>query len=250
MDRSEQLMRDGTPVGRFHRYDAAPPSAELFEVLVSLESAVEQILTDLPGWNLTTTDEVLADALVERGAVPTRHYSLMTIDLSAQASWMHIAPSNAAYDIRPLSPDAEIPDEVIGLVRSAYPLGHPDEEIGSDGAILADIRHALAGRRLGPLMDSSALVFDGGRPVGLVLVNRVPGAAPTGGPWITDVCRDPDPRYAGLGRTLIVRALSICRAAGESSVSLAVTQGNIASQIYDALGFALVATTRKVRLPG
>ena len=99
-------------------------------------------------------------------------------------------------------------------------------------------------------MEASALVFDGERAVGLVLVNRVVGDPPAGGPWVTDLCRLHEPKYAGLGRALLVRALAVCRDAGERSVSLAVTEGNTARRLYDLLGFGVVATTRKVRLPG
>ncbi len=248
--REDRLISGGVLLGRFHRYDADPPSAELFEVMADLDTVVDQILTDLAGWNLTTTDEALASALVERGAIPTRHFSLMTVALDAR-NWLAEGASTLdAYDIRPLNAQSDVPRDVIGLVRSAYPEGHPDEELGSDDDIVRDIRNALAGIRLGALMDASALVFDGDRPVGLVLLNRVVGAPPTGGPWITDICRAPDPQYAGLGRALLVRTLDLCRSAGEPSVSLAVTEGNPARRLYESLGFRLVATTRKVRLPG
>ena len=246
----EQLLHDGTPIGRFHRYAADPPSAELFEVLGDLDSAVPHILAHLAGWNLTTTDDALASALVDRGALPTRHFSLMTVSLDAR-DWG--AEDNSAldgYDVQPLDVTSQIPPGAVDLVRSAYPEGHPDEELGSDEDILRDLQNALAGLRLGSLMDASALVFDGERAVGLVLVNRVVGDPPVGGPWVTDLCRLHEPRYAGLGRALLIRALAVCRAAGEQSVSLAVTEGNSARRLYESLGFTLVATTRKVRLPG
>jgi ribosomal protein S18 acetylase RimI-like enzyme len=249
----QQLLHGSVLLGRFHRYDADPPSAELFEVMADLDSVVDQILTDLAGWNLTTTDEALASALVDRGALPTRHFSLMTIALGAidiPEGELESTSTLDAYDVRPLDAKTEIPRAVISLVRSAYPAGHPDEELGSDDEIVRDIQNALNGIRLGPLMDASALVFDGDRLVALVLVNRVPGGPPTGGPWITDVCRDPDPQYAGLGRAMLGRVLTVCRARGETSVSLAVTEGNSARWLYESLGFTLVATTRKVRLPG
>ena len=248
--RVEQLTRGSELLGQFNRYDADPPSAELFEATADLGRVVDAILTDLAGWNLTTTDDALASALIECGALSTRHFSLMTVDLASQGEPIGDIVTLDVYDVRPLMIDSEIPRDIIGLVRSAYPPGHPDEELGSDDDIVRDIRRALDGDRLGALMDMSALVFDGDRPVGLVMVNRVPGAAPTGGPWVTDLFRDPDRRYAGLGRALLVRALILCRESGESSVSLAVTEGNPARRLYESLGFGLVATTRKLRLPG
>ncbi|MCZ3389510.1 MAG: GNAT family N-acetyltransferase [Actinomycetia bacterium] len=247
---AEQLMRGSDLLGQYNRYESDPPSAELFVVKADLDLVLEAIMIDLVGWNLTTTDDALASALVERGALPTRHFSLMTVDVAAQDWQSSESVPMDAYDIRLLTAESEVPREVIGLVRSAYPPGHPDEELGSDDDIVRDIRRALDGRRLGALMQMSALAFDGERLVGLIMVNRVPGVSPTGGPWVTDLCRDPDLRYAGLGRALLVRALGLCQGAGESSVSLAVTEGNSARRLYESLGFTLVATTRKVRLPG
>jgi GNAT superfamily N-acetyltransferase len=245
-----ELVGGSILLGRFHRYDANPPTAELFEPLTDLDTVVEGVLAQLAGWNLTTADESLAAALVERGALPVRHFSLMSIPLTDVGGNEGIGDLPASYDVRPLTPESQIPPEVVGLVRAAYPAGHPDEELGSDDEIVRDIQHALDGARLGTLMDQSALVYDSDRLVALVLVNRVPGGPPTGGPWVTDICRDPDPRYAGLGRDLLLRVLLSCRRAGESAVSLAVTEGNPARQLYTSLGFSLVATTRKVRIPG
>lgn len=245
-----ELVRGRLLLGRFHRYDANPPTAELFEPLADLDAVVDGVLTQLAGWNLTTADESLASALVERGALPVRHFSLMSIPLADIDGRTTSGGLTARYDVRPLTPESQVPAEVVGLVRAAYPAGHPDEELGGDDDIVRDIQHALDGVRLGTLMDQSALVYDADRLVALVLVNRVPGGPPTGGPWVTDICRDPDPRYAGLGRDLLLQVLTACSRAGESAVSLAVTEGNPARRLYESLGFAVVATTRKVRIPG
>ena len=137
----------------------------------------------------------------------------------------------------------------VALVRSAYPKGHPDEELGSDEDIVNDIQRAQSGGRLGPLMGHSAFVFDAERPVAMLLVNRVPGSAPLGGPWVTDVCRAPDHRYAGLGRAMLMRLMRLLRDDGETALSLAVTEGNPARGLYESIGFTVVVTTRKVRIP-
>jgi GNAT superfamily N-acetyltransferase len=245
-----ELVGGSILLGRFHRYDASPPTAELFEPLADLATVIDGVLSQLAGWNLTTADEFLAAALVERGALPVRHFSLMSITLTQLDEPEGDTDLTEAFDVRPLTPVSQVPREVVGLVRAAYPAGHPDEELGSDDDIIRDIQHALDGARLGPLMQPSALVYDGECPVALVLVNRVPGGPPTGGPWITDICRDPDPRYTGLGRDLLLRVLRSCRRSGESCVSLAVTEGNPAWRLYASLGFSRVATTRKVRIPG
>jgi len=248
-DPSRGVLADaGELLGRFHRFDAVPPSAELFEPLADTDRVVQAVFDDLAGWSLTTTDEDFADALVQRGATPTRHFSLMSVDLTT--SEMTEGDDLPEFlEVRPLGADDPVPREVVGLVRSAYPPGHPDEERGTDDDIIRDIRRAQSGSRLGPLLDQSAFFFDADRPAAMLLVNRVPGDPPLGGPWVTDICRVPDRRYAGLGRSMLMRVMRLLREGGESALSLAVTEGNPARALYESLGFTVVATTLKVRIP-
>ena len=237
--------------GHFHRFDAEPPAAELFEPEGDLDAVVDAVFADLAGWSLTTTYDNLADALVGRGATAVRHFSLMSVDLASGG------PAGAATDesipkflgVRPLRADDPVPVEVVPLVRSAYPLGHPDEEKGSDDDIVHDIERAQSGGRMGQLMDQSAFFFDGEHLAAMLLVNRVPGDPPLGGPWLTDICRAPDARYAGLGRLMLLRLMRLLQKEGEPALSLAVTEGNPARMLYESLGFTVVATTRKVRVP-
>lgn len=249
IERESQLVVDGTVIGRYHRYASRPPAAELFEREVPAASAAEAIVGKLPGWSLTTTDEVLADALLESGAQSLRYYSLLTRDLLTPD--LPPAPTlPTTLRRQPLTADAEVTPQLVDLMRRAYPPEHVDAELGTDAEIVRDVRRALGGERLGPLMSQSTVVLDAGRPIALALVNRVAGVAPTGGPWLTDLCRDPDPAYSGLGRMLLIEVMLGCRDAGEGALSLAVTDGNPARRLYDALGFGWVATTRKLRLPG
>ena len=148
-----------------------------------------------------------------------------------------------------LRPETAATPELVSLVRRAYPPGHPDQELGTDSEVVSDLCGALDGSRLGPLMPESRLVVDHGLPVALALVNRVPGRAPTGGPWLSDICRDPANRYAGLGRQVLMDILRECADDGERSLSLAVTEGNPARELYESAGFVRAATTRKLRLP-
>jgi len=254
-DRSlTELTHGGRVVGRFHRFDAKPPVAELFEPEGHLDHVVDAVFTDLAGWSLTTTDDDLADALVRRGATPTRHFSLMSVELQSRNLTHHVSGAEFPefpefLEVRPLRSDGLVPPEVVQLVRSAYPEGHPDEEQGADDDIIRDIQRAQSGGRLGPLMDQSALFFDADRLAAMLLVNRVPGPPPLGGPWVTDVCRAPDPRYAGLGRSVLLRLMRLLHADGEPALSLAVTEGNPARGVYESLGFTVVATTLKVHVP-
>jgi GNAT superfamily N-acetyltransferase len=244
-----ELRRGTELIGRYRPFDAQPPVAELFEPAVDVGTAVEVILTELAGWSLTTTDEALAEALVGEGARAIRHFALMSCDLTTAELSDDGDDRLASLDVRPFSSGDSVPAGVIELVRAAYPPGHPDVELGSDDDIVRDIEHAQSGGRMGPMLDASRLVFDRDRLVALVLINRVPGVPPLGGPWVTDICRDPDPAYSGLGRALLTRTLRTCRDGGEQAISLAVTEGNSARWLYESLGFSVVITTRKVRIP-
>jgi ribosomal protein S18 acetylase RimI-like enzyme len=249
VDREAHVVVDGTVVGRYHLYEAQRPAAELFVAEVPAARAADAVVAQLAGWNLTTTDEQLASELMNRGARSLRYYSLLTCNLSSLNEG-NLAHREFTLDEQQMTSDFVTPAELVTLIRRAYPPGHPDEEMGTDDEIKSDIARALRGERLGPLMTQSRLLLDAGRPVALAIVNRVPGVAPTGGVWLTDLCRDPDAKYAGLGRSLLVDVLKDCREVGETSISLAVTDGNPARAIYESVGFSPVATTRKLRLPG
>ena len=67
---------------------------------------------------------------------------------------------------------------------------------------------------------------------------------------MTDVARDPDPRYAGTGSALLGRGLRVLFDAGETALSLVVTDGNPAARQYARMGFAEVAVSGRVRVPG
>jgi GNAT superfamily N-acetyltransferase len=69
-----------------------------------------------------------------------------------------------------------------------------------------------------------------------------------GGPWVAQLFRDPDPALAGLGRALLQCALSRATAAGLPALSLAVSEGNTAVRLYEALGFERVLSTFSIDL--
>jgi GNAT superfamily N-acetyltransferase len=242
------LLRDGHVVGRYHFYGGPPPAAEFFEPSEDITGSAETILEELAGWNLTTPHLSLAERLTTLGAKELRRYSVMTMDLTATPERLGVTVP-AELEVRTLRPDTLLPEGIAELVRAAYPPGHPDQELGTEEQIVDDLRHALDGSRLGPLMAGSRLVLDAGRPVAVALVNRVVGHPPAGGPWLTDLFRDPDHALAGLGRALIFDVFDALRTSGETALSLAVTEGNKARRLYGSLGFETVAELRKLRLP-
>jgi GNAT superfamily N-acetyltransferase len=248
IEREEALIAHGSLIGRYHLYSATRPAAELFEAVAPVSQAAEAIVDSMRGWNLTTTNADLAAELVSLGAIPSRRYALMSVTL-AEVVWSEVPGPYERLDVLRLTPDLTITSDIVDLIRRAYPPGHPDQELGSDDDIRSDVQRALDGERLGPLMGPSRIVLEGARSVGMVIVNRVPGRAPTGGPWLTDICRDPDPAYRGLGRYLLQEVLRECLEGGDAAMSLAVTDGNPARQLYESVGFRVAAATSKLRLP-
>lgn len=247
----EELRRAGDVLATYHRFDATPPIAELFEAVATPELAAEVACDQLAGWDLTTRHDDLCDALVALGATPIRTFTVMSTELGEPVGDDAPGLPGDLPQLELRGPEAGMPprEGLVTLMRAAYPAGHPDEERGSDDTIVDDFAAALSGRRMGVAMPQSAVAYHGDRPVGLVLINRVPGAAPTGGPWVTDICRLPERAYAGLGRFLLTRAMTALTASGEPTLSLAVTEGNPARRLYESVGFSAVATTTKLRLP-
>jgi ribosomal protein S18 acetylase RimI-like enzyme len=57
-----------------------------------------------------------------------------------------------------------------------------------------------------------------------------------------------DPAHPGTGRALLERALQRAAAAGLPALGLAVTDGNPAARLYEAVGFRRVLSSRSVDL--
>jgi GNAT superfamily N-acetyltransferase len=245
VDRPESLVVDGVRIGRYRLRDL-PRTAELFAADVCAAQAADAVVASMAGWALTTTDAELIDRLLERGAVTSRRYALMSLVLSAAPS---VAERRFSLQAAALTGETEVTPALIELIRSAYPEGHPDQEMGSADDIAGDLHRILAGEWLGPLHPVSRVLSDGGRPVAMIIVNRPPGRAPVGGLWLSEICRAPGPSYQGLGAELLLSVLDECRTSGEEALSLAVTDGNQARRLYERLGFLSVMSVTKVLLP-
>lgn len=241
-----ELEHDGALVGRYQVYRSTPPTADLFEGVGPREGTVAGVLAHLGGWQVATEDDALADALVAAGGVQQRHSHVMSRAVAATdmpAEW------TLPWQLDALVATTTFGPEVVPLFRRAYPPGHVDEEKGTDEEIVGDVHARLRGERMGPIHPGSAVVRDAGTPVGLIIVNRVPGSPPLAGPWVSDVCRDPDPRYRGVGGALLERAIGVVARHGEPALSLAVTVGNPAQRLYEQLGFVVAVTSRKILVP-
>jgi GNAT superfamily N-acetyltransferase len=249
------MEHEGRAVARYQIFRGDPPTADLFEATAGREAAAAAAFDQLPGWLVATDDTQLADELIRRGATQTRHSHVMTVALPTTTGPAVTVRSQAVREIDPewkvsaITPGYRFDPSVATLMRRAYPIDHPDAEKGDDSEILDDLHRRSDGERLGPLLPGSFLVEDQSRAVGLIIVSRVPGVAPFGGPWVSDVCRDPLPAYKGLGAALMLRTMDALRASGETDLSLAVTVGNPAQRVYESLGFAIALTSRKVEIP-
>lgn len=204
---------------------------------------VKAVRSQLEGFWFSSPDNGLTDALIAGGATVVRHSHVMTRDVMRAQH-----PSTLAS--LPVVPISASTTELGELNVRAYPAGHVDFETNDALEAQKEIDAMLDGTLIGPFMESaSAMVIDADRPVAALIVNRMPNHAITSGPWVTELFRDPDPAYRGLGTSLLTRAVRILRCEGETSLSLAVTDGNPALELYRRFGFDLVASRRKLLIP-
>ncbi len=217
----------GTLVGSFLRTERdGRPMADLFERAVAPEAAVPAILADLRGWRIGA-DADLGEALIAAGARPVRHAHVYTHALRD-------LPGRGAGE--PLG-DRTI-DDLAPAFAAAFAPDHPDG--------LRDARSSLHHVTGGQLLDASGVIVRDGRVVAAILVGRFPGEPPLGGPWVMELFRDPE--HPGTGRAALERALHRSAAAGLPGLGLAVTDGNRAIGLYEALGFRRVLSARSVDL--
>jgi GNAT superfamily N-acetyltransferase len=250
----ETLTVDGVDVVRYHKLGEKEPWADRAVLLMPVEPAVPLILAAMPGWSFIPDLDVdpiagaaLADALLDAGAVLQRHAFGYTfaLDSGVDPTWADpVLPAGAE-----LAPILGVSDGLVDLVRRAFPPGHPDHAM-DDWDPVAGLATLIERQTLGPILDGTVQVLRRGRPLAALIINRFVGSPPYGGPWVSDVFRDPDdPAARGLGSVLIRRALAVLAAAGEPALTLAVTAGNPAAQRYEALGFTRCWEARRLRLP-
>jgi len=222
------------------------PLADLLTTELALDEAAWLIIDRLPGWQVAS-DPALGRVLLAAGATPVRHAFTMAVQTSvAQAEWanpqladgLRLEPVNGAD----LSPMALLPSQL-----AAYPPGHPDHETDT-GVALGLTVLVMGGDIVGPLLDESAVVFNGDDVVAGLLVNQREGESPNGGAWVADVWRHPE--FPGLGTVLLRRAIALMAARGEGALTLTVTAGNPARERYEKLGFSQANEALRVRIPG
>jgi GNAT superfamily N-acetyltransferase len=244
----EQLLTPSGAAGVAYLRDEreGEPLADLLTTELALDEAARLIFHRLPGWQIAS-DPALGRVLLAAGATPVRHAFTMALQTSvAEESWatpelpgaLRIEPVNSAE----LSPMALLPSQL-----AAYPPDHPDHETDT-GVALGLTVLVMGGDIVGPLLEESAVVFNGDDVVAGLLVNQRPGESPNGGAWVADVWRHPD--FPGLGTVLLRRAIALMAARGETALTLTVTNGNPARARYEKLGFTQANEALRVRIPG
>jgi GNAT superfamily N-acetyltransferase len=172
-------------------------------------------------------DAALGTALIAAGARPIRHAHVYTHDLRDLPG---------AGEGEPLGDRTA--DDLAPAFAAAFGPDHPDGDRDPHASL-----HHLTG---GELLDASGVSVRDGGVVAAILIGRFEGEPPFGGPWVMELFRDP--AHPGTGRALLERALHRTAAAGLPALGLAVTDGNPAARLYEALGFRRVLSARSVDL--
>jgi ribosomal protein S18 acetylase RimI-like enzyme len=152
------------------------------------------------------------------------------------------------YEVLPF---ADVPWEaILPSWKAAYPPGHPDHETGDDQTLIdVHLRPYVEQGALGPAHRSSGVALRSGQVAAGIIISLRPEPAPFGGPWVTEVWRDPAPKYRGVGSLLIRRAMHLLNEDGYVTLGLAVSHSNPARMVYEALGFEQTSESWTLRLP-
>ena len=223
-----------------------PPRAEMLRPLGAIDAAIEPVLRELAGFRCSCIDASLSDALIAAGVEHLRQLSFMSVDVQGEpAPWPAVALPDGV-SLRSLSA-ADI-DELTELELRAFPPGHVDHHSND----LAEVRTSNFERITDParpLMPHALLALHGAVAVGVVTtqyIGRIPSMI---GPWLTNVARDPDVRWAGLGAAMISSVLTSLRDDGYERAFLAVTDGNPARTVYERAGFVDFVRASFLKVP-
>lgn len=247
-----RLVLDGQAILEYTREEQERPTADDAKILIAqpthhdLDRAASAVLRELQGWWLNSSDTRLIDALLAQGATTIRHVHLYSRHLgSVDTPDPHLPPpfrwSAAELDSM----------QVAELLVLAYPPGHVDHLTNDPAVEEQEISGLLTGEVVGPLLyEATVAILDpANRLVAVSIVNRSPGPAPAGGPWVSQLFRHPDASCIGLGGLALRKSVANLAANGESSVGLAVTDGNPAARLYTRIGFRHISSRIKVAIP-
>lgn len=240
-------LNDGT--GRillsYVPYAQERPTAEQVLTPCGVEAAVSAAFDQLRGWWVVSDDVALTAALLEAGAVLVRHAHLYRRSLSRGEIPYPTLPSGFRF-----GPMDATPLELGALAVRAYPLGHLDFETADPLEAAKEFVALADGALVGPFRDdASGLIRRRDRIIAVCIINEMVGDAPDAEPWVSEVFREAGETFAGTGALVLQRAIHLLAEAGETSVGLAVTDGNSAEAVYRRLGFRRASSTRKLLIP-
>lgn len=242
---AHRLLVGDRPVLGFTTFLQERPTADDARALAPLDLVVPAVLDELAGMWFSSDDERLIDALMKAGATIVRHAHRLELDLSGEPVDVGSVPESLL--VGPIDRSAA---ELAELSVRAYPAGHPDFSSPRPEAAAGELERLLSGSLIGPLMaGASGQVLDRRRLVAVCIINRSPNLSGPGGPWVSEVFRDPNASYRGLGTMLLRGAIASLSADGERLLGLAVTDGNPARAVYEKLGFHVVRSGRKLLIP-
>ncbi len=246
-----RIFVDGEAVLEYLPFEQQQPTADDARALAPLDRVVPAVLEQLAGHWLSTEDDRLTDALLGAGATMVRHSHLYSLDLSTSLPTSlpqdGTGSGTGRFQIGGIDSSAH---DLAELSILAYPPGHTDHETVEASEAAVDLAKLLDGSMVGPYLAApSGQVIHDGRIVAVCIINRMGGTPPAGGPWVSEVFRDPDLRYRGLGAMLIQRAVTVLSCDDEGSLSLVVTEGNAAEAVYRRLAFRKVWSRRKILIP-
>jgi hypothetical protein len=240
---------DGRTLAAFLQGDRdGRPLADLVEPApgVGAEEIAARMAAELPGWKVAG-DAALGAGLVAHGAEPTRHAHVHSRDLVARPAGPPGEPP-PGLTIGPLDRDAHA---LVPVYEAAYPPEHVDwTYTGPPPDYEHDLAAILDGTLAGPRLDVSRLALDArGEPAAVLIVTRLEGEPPFGGPWVAELFRRPGDDIRGAGRALLAEGLHAATQAGLPALGLAVTEGNPAQRLYESLGLERVRSSVTVVLP-
>ena len=233
-------QREGTPI------------ADLAHVVSgrTVTEAAAAACARLPGWLLSTDDLGLASRLVKAGAKPRRHALVMQCDLRVPTASTALDPHLRLHPLPTTGTDGAWA-QILPSWRAAFPEDHPDHFAGDDRTAVQFVMRLVDGSELGPMHRSTTLLIDDDcRPLAGIIVNIRQKDPPWGGPWISDLWRDPALHGTKVGPMLLSHVKRLLAEDGHVCLGLAVSAGNAARRTYLTEGFRTVLESQTVLLPG
>ncbi len=144
-------------------------------------STVPLLLDRLPGWAVTTDENLAADLLLA-GARSVRYAHHYGWDLALRRPDSDWAAPTLPARLRLVAASTMSAQDLAATRQTAYRPGHPDHGADRATGSVGRLQGLLDGTRYGALLDCSAVVLEGTQVVAAVTVNRHDGTPSRRGP--------------------------------------------------------------------